>query len=78
MLANIKKYFIVKLKSSNLMIILSIATLTILILATITIMTIISKTPIIILALGEAQAGQIDLILHSYNGYSSLNNTKVQ
>jgi hypothetical protein len=53
----------VNIKSSRLMSILSLSTMTLLILASIVIITIIAVTPIVILGLGELQEGQRDLII---------------
>jgi len=57
------------------MVCLSLATIFILIVATVTIVTVISKTPIIILALGQAQAGHMDLTI---KGSSNLNNSRIR
>jgi hypothetical protein len=58
------------------MVSLSLITIFILIVATVTIVTIISKTPIIIMALGQAQAGQMDLKV--YKRGIDINNTRIK
>lgn len=73
----LRQFCSVKLKSSKMMVCLSLATIFILIVATITIVTIISKTPIIMLALGQARAGQMDLVLQT-QGSANLNNTRIK
>lgn len=59
------------------MICLSLATIFILIVATVTIVTIISKTPIIVLALGQAQAGQMDFTI-APKYFVTVNNTRIK
>jgi hypothetical protein len=75
MLTQFKRNCTVNIKSNRLMSCLSLSTMCLLILASIVIITIISVTPIIILGLGEIQAGQRDLILTPLNSY--MNSTKI-
>jgi hypothetical protein len=72
----LRQFCSVKLKSSKMMVSLSLITIFILIVATVTIVTIISKTPIIIMALGQAQAGQMDLKV--YKRGIDINNTRIK
>ena len=54
----------IKLKRNSLLACLSVCTMCLLIFTTIVIITVISITPIIILGLGEIQAGQRDILLY--------------
>jgi hypothetical protein len=63
MLTQIKKNCTVNINSGRLLSCLSLSTMCILIFASIVIITVISITPVIILALGEIDSGQRDLIL---------------
>lgn len=70
-----KKLCTVKIKSNSLLSCLSVSTMCLLVFASIIIITIISITPIIILGLGEINAGQRDVLLTPLNGF--LNSSKI-
>ena len=70
-----KRLCAVQLKSNPLLTCLSISTMTLLIFSTILIITVISITPIIVLGLGEINAGQRDIILYPVKDF--FNATKV-
>ena len=72
----LRKFCAINMKSNSLLSCLSVSTMCLLIFASIVIITIISITPIIILGLGEINAGQRDVILTPREDY--LNCTKVR
>lgn len=73
-----RQFCSVKLKSSKLMVCLSLITIFILIVSTVTIVSLTAKTPIIILALAQSRSGQMDFKLQPRNSFLYLNNSKIR
>ena len=71
----LKKFCLVSIKSTGLLTCLSVSTMCLLIFTTIVIITVISVIFIIILGLGEINAGQRDVILSSSDPLDNLINT---
>lgn len=71
------RFCTVSIKSNSLLSCLSVCTMCLLVFTSIIIITIISITPIIILGLGEINAGQRDVVLTPVNTVGYLNSTKI-